>query len=78
MDDVLLNKAASIERCLARINEEYADFEHFKNNQTKQDAVILNLQRTIETAIDMGARVVRLKHLGVPQNSRDIFVLLKK
>lgn len=76
MDDVILNKAASIERCIKRIQEEYVDLETFKNNQTKQDAIILNLQRAIETAIDMGSRIVRLKQLGIPQNSRDIFVLL--
>jgi uncharacterized protein YutE (UPF0331/DUF86 family) len=78
MDDVLLNKAASIERCINRINEEYSDIEDFKNNQTRQDAIILNLQRAIETVIDMGARVLRLQHLGIPQNSREIFVLLAK
>lgn len=76
MDDVLINKAASIERCISRIKEEYTSFDVLKHNQTKQDAIILNLQRAVETAIDMGTRVVRLKHLGIPQNSREVFVLL--
>lgn len=76
MDDVLINKAASIERCVARIKEEYEDFETLKNNPTKQDAIVLNLQRAAETVIDMGMRVVRLKHLGIPQNSREVFALL--
>jgi uncharacterized protein YutE (UPF0331/DUF86 family) len=78
MDDVLINKANSIERCIQRINEEYTDFATFKNNQTVQDAIILNLQRAIETAIDMGTRTIRTKHLGLPQNSRDVFDLLAK
>lgn len=41
-DDVILNKAASIERCLHRIEEEYADNEqNLVGNQTKQDAIVL-------------------------------------
>ena len=40
---VILNKAASIERCLYRIEEEYADNEqNLVGNQTKQDAIVLN------------------------------------
>ena len=45
-DDVVLNKAATIERCLQRVLTEYAgDEQNLVANQTKQDAIILNLQR---------------------------------
>ncbi|CBK42899.1 conserved protein of unknown function [Nitrospira defluvii] len=45
-DDVILNKAVSIERCLRRITEGYAgDRQNLAANQTKQDAIVLNLQR---------------------------------
>lgn len=45
-DDVLLNKAASIERCIARAREEYnADPSGFATNFTRQDAAVLNIQR---------------------------------
>ena len=45
-DDVILNKAAGIERCLLRIVEEYGeDRQNLFTNQTKQDAIILNVQR---------------------------------
>lgn len=77
MDNVLINKAASIERCIKRIKEEYSNFDDLSKNQTRQDAIILNLQRAAETAIDMGTRVIRLRHLGVPQTSRDVFILLQ-
>jgi len=76
-DDVILNKAASIERCLRRIQDEYAGAEqNLIGNQTKQDAIILNLQRTCETAIDLAMYVVSQRKLGVPQDSRDAFALL--
>ena len=77
-DDVIVNKAASIERCLQRIQEEYAgDMQNLVANQTKQDAIILNLQRACETAIDLAMYVVSQRKLGVPQDSRDAFSLLQ-
>ena len=77
-NDVILNKAASIERRLQRILEEYAgDNQNLVANQTKQDAIILNLQRASETAIDLAMYVVNQRRLGVPQESRDAFTLLQ-
>lgn len=79
MDDILLIKAENIERCIQRIHQEYLGFENeFDTNYTKQDAILLNLLRACEAAIDMGNRVIRLKSLGLPQSSREIFVLLEK
>ena len=46
VDDVLLNKAAVIERCVARAREEYAAAgAGFATNFTRQDAAILTIQR---------------------------------
>ena len=43
-DDVLLNKAATIERCIARAREEYnTDPANFATDYTHQDAAILNI-----------------------------------
>lgn len=77
-DDVVLNKAAGIERCLLRIIEEYGgDRQNLLTNQTKQDAVILNLQRACETSIDLSMYVISRRRLGLPQESRDAFALLQ-
>lgn len=79
MDDVLLNKAAIIERCLLRIHEEYDDDkETLESNFTKQDAIILNLQRACESSIDAAMHIVRIRRLGIPQQSRDAFSMLEK
>ena len=76
-DDVLLNKAASIERCVARAREEYAaDPNGFATNFTRQDAAILNIQRACEAALDMGQHIIRRESLGLPQSARDVFALL--
>jgi len=76
-DDVLINKAAIIERCVARAIEEYqSDPASFANNFTRQDAAILNIQRACEAALDMGHYLIRRDRLGVPQSARDVFALL--
>lgn len=77
MDDVLLGKAAIIERCLRRITEEYHGHEaEFATNFTRQDAILLNLQRACEAAIDGAMHLVRTHRLGVPTESRQAFVML--
>jgi len=79
MDDVLLNKASIIERCLSRIREEYLGAEdQLESNFTKQDAIVLNLLRAAEASIDAAMHVVRIKRLGVPQQTRDAFILLEE
>ncbi|MET3605688.1 uncharacterized protein YutE (UPF0331/DUF86 family) [Sphaerotilus sulfidivorans] len=76
-DDVLINKAATIERCVRRAREEYAKGpQTFAEDFTRQDAAILNIQRACEAALDMGQHLVRRDRLGVPQSARDVFALL--
>ncbi|MEH6490664.1 type VII toxin-antitoxin system HepT family RNase toxin [Halopseudomonas sp.] len=78
-DDVLINKAATIERCVARAREEYEKGpDSFIEDHTRQDAAILNIQRACEAALDMGQHLIRREGLGVPQSSRDVFALLGK
>ena len=77
MDDVLLNKAASIERCIARVREAYAgDPRNLRADLTRQDSIILNLQRACEAAIDLAMHLIRRHRLGIPQESREAFDLL--
>jgi uncharacterized protein YutE (UPF0331/DUF86 family) len=76
-DDVVLNKAAIIERCVARVREEHAgEPRNLTDNLTRQDSIILNLQRSCEAAIDLAMHLVRERRLGIPQESRDAFDLL--
>ena len=76
-DDILLNKAAIIERCLRRIAEEakccpgFDDFTHV-------DAMTLNVERACQASIDMAMHVVATRHLGVPQSNAEAFALLER
>ena len=76
-DDVLVNKVAIIERCLLRIEDEYLGHEdELEINYTRQDSIILNLQRACEASIDAAMHIVRVRKLGVPQETRDAFDML--
>ncbi len=79
MSDVILNKIATIERCLERIREEYGEDETaFRTNFTKQDSVILNLERASQAAVDIATHIVKNRKLGLPNTSRELFDLLLK
>lgn len=75
--DVILNKISMIERCIKRIHQEYDNNPNHLENYTKQDSIILNLQRACEASIDLAMHIVAEKKLGLPQNSRDAFTLLE-
>ncbi len=77
MDDILLNKAAIIERCLKRVAEEQTACPDL-DNYTHIDAIILNLERACQASIDMAMHIVSVDRLGVPQGSADAFSLLEK
>lgn len=73
---VILNKYESIERCINRINEEYQGNKNSLNDYTKEDAIILNLQRACELVIDIAMYTVSSRKLGLPQSKKDAFELL--
>ncbi|MBU3914988.1 DUF86 domain-containing protein [bacterium] len=79
MDDVIINKSAIIEKCIHRIKEEYIGFEdEFVENYTKQDSIVLNIERATQACIDLGAYWVKKRKLGIPQANREVFQFLEK
>lgn len=43
VNDIVINKVTTIERCVNRIQEEYAGNAENLKNFTKQDSIILNI-----------------------------------
>lgn len=75
--DVALNKAAIIERCVRRAHEVYAGLDaNLTDDLTRQDSIVLNIQRACEAAVDLAMHLVRAQRLGILQESRDAFELL--
>lgn len=79
MNDVLLNKKVSLERCVRQVRE-YFRLETgrpFEEDFLRQDAIAMNLQRAAELCIDMANYLVRKHKLGLPQDSRESFSMLQ-
>ncbi|MBN2617193.1 MAG: DUF86 domain-containing protein [Spirochaetales bacterium] len=76
-DNVIYNKAAIIERSLKRMREEYLKDTELENF-TYIDAMVLNIERACQAAIDLSNHIVAKKHLGIPQSSSDSFKLLSR
>lgn len=76
--DILINKIETIRRCVQRIHEVYENDDGNLHDYTKQDSMILNLQRACEASIDIAMHLVSEQKLGVPQSSRDAFTFLQQ
>ncbi|MCD6344549.1 MAG: DUF86 domain-containing protein [Anaerolineae bacterium] len=80
MNDIVLNKKESIERCIKQIRVYYASPSDipFEENYMKQDAIAANMQRACEQCIDLANHTIRKKKLGLPKESRESFRLLTR
>ena len=80
MSDTLLQKKASIERCIKQARDYYAipSEKPFSEDFLRQDAIVANLHRACEQCIDMANHLIRVKKLGLPTEAADSFRLLGK
>ena len=74
-DDIVLNKAAIIERALRRMRQEYQANPEL-DNYTHIDALTLNVERACQAAIDWAMHIVARERLGMPQSSAEAFQLI--
>lgn len=78
MNDIILNKKDSIERCVEQIRNYYklpSDVP-FEEDYLSQDAIAFNLLRACEQCIDLANQAIKIGKLGLPKESRDSFRLL--
>lgn len=80
MNDIILNKKESIERCIKQVRLYYGKPSNvpFEEDYMKQDAIAVNLQRAAEQVIDLANHVIKQKKLGLPKESRESFDILAK
>ncbi len=75
--DVVLAKIAAIQKCLRRIKD-VTDLDPDRLDELDiQDIFVLNLQRAIQSAIDLATHVIASEGLGISDTVRGHFVLLK-
>jgi uncharacterized protein YutE (UPF0331/DUF86 family) len=76
--DIVFAKINSIQRCLKRIRDITGLNPDSLENLDTEEIFILNLQRAIQASIDLASHIVADEGLGLPQELRDNFDLLKK
>ena len=81
MNEIILNKKVSIERCIRQIKTYYALDSGsaglpFSTDYLRQDAIAMNLQRACELTIDIANYLIKSKKLGLPQDTRDSLTLI--
>jgi uncharacterized protein YutE (UPF0331/DUF86 family) len=75
--DVVLAKIAAIQKCLRRIKH-VTDLDPDRLDELDtQDIFVINLQRAIQSAIDLATHIVASEGLGISDTIGGNFVLLK-
>ncbi len=79
MNDIIINKIQSIQRCIQRAREEHqADPDAFETNYSRQDAAVMNILRACEQAIDLANHIIKAHKMGIPTSSAESFDLLQR
>ena len=76
--DIVLEKIGQIQNCLKRIREKTKGDETTLENLDTQDIFVLNLQRAIQSSLDLAAHIISDEGLGLPDDLRANFILLEK
>lgn len=78
MNDVVLAKLGSIDRCLRRIRDVTLGDPTRVLEIDVQDIVVLNLQRAIQAAIDLAAHLISQQQWGLPDSLKAHFAILQR
>src|SRR3990172_3853978 len=75
--DIVLAKVAAIQKCLRRIKHVTGLDPDRLDELDSQDIFVLNLQRAIQSAIDLATHIVASESLGISDTIGGNFVLLE-
>lgn len=76
MQEVIMSKLESIEKCIKRIEQKTNEKEFDLENYDYQDIIVMNIQRACQQAIDVAMFICAEKGLGFPKDSADAFARL--
>lgn len=77
--DLILVKAGLAEKYIKRAGQTgQVDLDFFKKNLDCQDIVIFNLQKAIQSCIDIAAHIISDEALGLPGSTNEMFYLLEE
>lgn len=76
--DVVLEKIKNIQNCLKRIQDKTAGDPTRLDDINIQESFVLNLQRAVQSVIDLAAHIVSDEGLGLPSELKENFLLLER
>jgi uncharacterized protein YutE (UPF0331/DUF86 family) len=76
--DIVLGKVANIQRSLRRIREVTGMEPQTLDGFNVQDIFVLNLQRAMQSTIDLAAHIIASEGLGLPANMKEHFLMLQR
>lgn len=77
--DVVLNKLESLRRCVQRIEDKTPDLvDLLVEDFDLQDIISVNLERTIQTCVDIGMHIISDLEVPVPETMAGAFEALNR
>ena len=77
--DVILKKLESLRRCIQRVEEKTpASVDRLVEDYDLQDIISVNLERAIQTCVDIGLHIISDLEVPVPETMTQTFETLKK
>ncbi len=77
LEDVLLKKVDSLRRCVARVEQKTpAELLTLIDDLDLQDIIVLNLERAVQTCVDIGLQIIGELELTVPETMAETFRIL--
>ncbi|WP_082235132.1 type VII toxin-antitoxin system HepT family RNase toxin [Halobacillus massiliensis] len=76
IDDLIICTINSMERSIHRVYEVYEQEPNHLLDVTKQDSIVLNIQRACKAAADLAIHTIAEYHFGLPQTYEESFDLL--
>lgn len=76
--DVVYEKISQIQACLRRIQARTQGNPDTVRDIDTQDIFVLNLQRAVQSCIDLAAHIIADEGLGLPSELKENFMLLER
>ena len=75
--DIIFEKINNIQNCIKRISTVTQNKPKTLKNIDTQDIFVLNLQRAVQSTIDLASHIASSEGLGLPNTLKEVFDLLK-
>ena len=77
MDDVIVRKLDTVSRCLNRVRENTPPSQEvLLEDYTRQDVIVLNLERAVQACVDVGLHMFSDRNEPVPDSMGEVFLRL--